>query len=626
MKGADSMSEYKAWTKAQWEEQAKVTGCAIPADIYFDEAGNPISDEAREKLEEQRAAAEKAAREKAAAAAQAAAPTGKEQRAKVWELQTQLYDTYGNPYIDIDALKARLDELHKAGELPNYAYIIHDRDKYTQADEDEAAAAIARGSKRRAVKAGENKPEHIHVELQLKNARTLTALAKWLSCPTITIPPQWVVYVRENEAGEVQTFEDKCVYLCHERQPDKTPYRYDEIVCTFNYEDMVKAYARKMARKNKNKASRAFVDEHVNAIAAGKETITEFIQKFGYAEYEARKSKFDHAEQYYLQTSYQGVGFRLTYLITGPSTLGKTPLAKLLACSLFPEIKNPREVYFCTGDKGSTFQSYRGQPVIIWDDWRAAAFISHFGREVVFGSLFQVHPDPTDFNIKYGQTVLRHTVNIVTSTEGLDEFALALAGEYTDKFGSFHKGEEQQILQAYKRIWGLSEVTEAEITIMFNRGYYEGAASLDFYKQYQLVGRLQNKTRALVEKYAPALYGTVGQKMLPMVGEKYQAFAAMEAGKIADPELIDEADIPLPLPLPEDWEAAADAAEEREMALLEQRGREQEADELRAWAEYEAIQNYKRKQAERQAELEESDRKLKAQGPLPGLRYAVGEG
>lgn len=473
-----------------------------------------------------------------------------EKRARIWEVQTQLYDTYGAPLIDMDKMRVRLDALHQSGELLQYAYVVHNRCRYTQEDEDRAAAEIARGSKRKPVKAGDPKPEHVHIELQLKNAKTLTALAAWLSCPEITVPVQWVVYVRENEAGETQTFEDKCAYLCHERQPEKEPYRYDEIVATFDYEAMLKKYMAAKARKARGKASRAFQDEHVNKIAAGEISIAEFIRQYGYAVYEANKTKYDHAEQYFLQTAYQGVGFRLTYLVTGSSTLGKTPLAKILACSLFPEIKNPREVYFCTGDKGATLQSYRGQPVIIWDDWRAGVFISTFGREVVFNSLFQVHPDPTDFNIKYGQTVLRHTVNIVTSVEDVNEFALALAGEYTDKRGVRYKGEEQQILQAYKRIWGLSEVTEAEINVMFNRGYYDGAA-LEYYKQYQLMVRLQNRTKDLVEKYAPGLYGTIGQQILPEFSEQYQEFARREAAKITDPALIDEADIPGRLPLDE---------------------------------------------------------------------------
>ena len=135
-----------------------------------------------------------------------------------------------------------------------------------------------------------------------------------------------------------------------------------------SYEAMLKKYMAAKARKARGKASRAFQEEHVNKIAAGEISIAEFIRQYGYAVYEANKTKYDHAEQYFLQTAYQGVGFRLTYLVTGSSTLGKTPLAKILACSLFPEIKNPREVYFCTGDKGATLQSYRGQPVIIWDD------------------------------------------------------------------------------------------------------------------------------------------------------------------------------------------------------------------------------------------------------------------
>ena len=202
-----------------------------------------------------------------------------EKRARIWEVQTQLYDTYGAPLIDMDKMRVRLDALHQSGELLQYAYVVHNRCRYTQEDEDRAAAEIARGSKRKPVKAGDPKPEHVHIELQLKNAKTLTALAAWLSCPEITVPVQWVVYVRENEAGETQTFEDKCAYLCHERQPEKEPYRYDEIVATFDYEAMLKKYMAAKARKARGKASRAFQEEHVNKIAAGEISIAEFIRQ-----------------------------------------------------------------------------------------------------------------------------------------------------------------------------------------------------------------------------------------------------------------------------------------------------------------------------------------------------------
>lgn len=462
----------------------------------------------------------------------------REWRSRVWELQTQLYDTYGNPYINVQAMDALLWGLHKSGDIVDFAYCIHNRDWYTEEDERKAEAEIQAGSQRKAVKAGNMKPEHIHIPLRLKEARTASAVAKWL-----TVPLQWVVFVGENSEGEPATFDDKCAYLCHERQPDKAQYAYNEIICTFDYAEMMKKYVARQKRKRKGKESKVFRAEHVNKIAAGEESIREFIDTYGYATYEDNKRKYDNAETHYLRTSYQGAGIRLTMLITGPSTLGKTPLAEMYACSLFPDIQNPRDVYFTTGQDGTELQGYRGQPVIIWDDYRAIDFITGFSRKVLFNSLFALHPKPTDFNIKYGSTVLRHTVNIITCIDDLDTFTRELAGEYTDKWGQFHKSEERQVLQVYKRIWGLSEVTEDEIKLMFNMGYYT-PGSMTAYKQFETFAVLQNNMRELAEKYGAGLYGQIGNKMFPELAERYKEERAKEADKITDPALIDPADLP----------------------------------------------------------------------------------
>ena len=468
-----------------------------------------------------------------------------DQRKKVWEIQTQLFDTYGQPYIDVDGLKNRLDLLYKKGTISGYALIIHDRDIYTQEEEDKARDEIAKGSKRKAVRAGDRKPEHIHVPVRLKNAHTRSAVAKLFGLVEVQIAN----VNRSGSATDDDTFDDKCAYLCHERHPDKAQYTHDEVVCTFDYDEMMRRYTARMARKGKSARSRAFRDEHVNLIAEGKESVAEFQVKYGFAIYEADKRHYDNAEQHYMRTAYQGEGFRLTILITGPSTVGKTPLAKIYACSMFKEIENPRKVYFSTGDHGATLQGYSGQPVIIWDDYRAADFLNEFERETLFNSLFSVHPEPTEYNIKYGSIVLRHTVNIITCVDSVDTFAKELAGQYIDKKGNFHKGEEKQVLQMYKRIWGLSEVTEEEIVFMVNCGYYQTEPVLALYRQYQALFRVQNKTAILAEKYDPHLYGHIGEQSFPLVNEKYQEQVSKERAKISDVRQFDPKDLPAMLPL-----------------------------------------------------------------------------
>lgn len=463
-------------------------------------------------------------------------------RKRVWEIQTQLYDQYGEPYIDLDWLKARTMELYRSGDIKDFALCVHDRDTYTEKDSEKALKEIEAGKKRKPIRAGELKPEHVHNVITLSNARSLSAVVKLFGGD---LTERMVHYVRENEDGSPATFDDKCAYLCHERQPDKAQYEYDEIYCSFDYADLMKRYANRMIRKTKKATSRAFRDEHVNKIAAGEESIDDLISAFGYAQYEADKRHYDNAYQHYLSTVYQGEGLRLTILITGDSTVGKTPLAKFYACSMFKEIENPRSVFYCVGDDNVGLQKYRGQPVIIWDDYRAADFIKTFGRDLLFSSLFAVHPEPVDYNIKYGSVVLRHQVNIITCIDDIDTFVKELALPYTDRKGNFHKGEEKQLLQAYKRIWGLSEVSESEITFLVNKGYYTAPdAGLAYYRQYQQLAVVQNNTAALAERYGSSLYGHIGSSMLPEVSSKFEELKEKEKAKIDSLDDFNENDLP----------------------------------------------------------------------------------
>lgn len=458
-------------------------------------------------------------------------------------MQTQIYDVYGKVRINLNSLYKRLDYLVSIGVLRNYARIIHNRDRYTEDDVQEAKREVEIGVRKNSLKVGELKPEHIHCCLQFKDAITLSAVAKKLGVNELMIR-----YIRENKLGEEQTFSDICAYLCHERHPDRTLYSHNDVVCTFNYSEMMSKYAKKQIRKKRGSnrlsgvTSPEFRSRHLNMMAAGEENISSFIDKFGYDAYEANKKHYDNAVAYYMKTRYQGEGFRLTYLITGSSTVGKTPLAKFLACSIFKEIKNPREVFFCTGDNGATLQSYNGQPVIIWDDYRAIDFIQTFQRKVVFNSLFAVHPEPVDFNIKYGCTVLRHTLNIITCINDINSFTRELVGEYRDKYGYVHSSEDEHVLQAYKRIWGLSEITEEEINFQVNMGYYKSsddAPSSYYYRQYKKLAVVSNNTRELAEKYSYDLYGEIGNVILPEVKKEYDKQIEKQRCKISRLEDFD---------------------------------------------------------------------------------------
>lgn len=462
-----------------------------------------------------------------------------EPRRKVYEVQTQLYDTYGKAYIDVEAFKAKIESLAKSDDpskkpiIRLYAGVIHDRDTYTEEEVKHSDKVL---------NVGDPKPEHLHCAINLTNAMTASAL-----CKLLEIDPRQLVYVRRRDDDDDQdndTFRDKAIYLCHRRHPEKAQYEFSDIWCNFNYDEEFKRYEKSSVRKNKSKYSQAFIKEHLNKIYDGTESVRDIIREYGYDAYAYAKAKFDAAERDFEKRNYRPVPMRLTFLITGPSTVGKTPLAKLYACALFKDLQ-PNEAFYLASDPDNTsvtFQNYDGQPVIIYDDWRAGSFMHAFGRERLFNSLFAVYPEPSAFNIKYGSVVLRHNINIITTIEDPDVFIKGIAGEYRDRFGDYHQSEANQVLQAYKRVWSITRISEEEILIQINAGYLTGA-SLDYYKQYLSLCQIKNNVMELVKKYSPALYGEIGNAKYPDLIEETHKQIDKSAGKITDSSQIDPADL-----------------------------------------------------------------------------------
>ncbi len=477
----------------------------------------------------------------------------KEPRRKVYEIQSQLYDTYGSLYIDVTALKERCNYLsshnHQDEECDGnaaiirlYAGCIHDRDQFTQADVDRANREIAAGKDRKEIAVGELKVTHVHCVINLNNAMSLSAF-----CKLFNIVPAQVCFVRRrttDDDTETETFMDKAMYISHRRQPEKAQYNFSDIWCNFNYADALTNYEKGINRKAKSAFSHAFIKEHVNKIYAGEETISDIIKEYGYDSYAYAKPKFDTAAHDFEKRNLKSVPMRLTFVITGTSKMGKTPLAKLYACSLFPDL-SPSEAFYVASDSinaNNTLTNYNSQPVIIFDDWRAVSFITMFGRDQLFNSLFAVYPEPTAFNIKYGSVTLHHNINIITTTEPFNCFINSLAGEYTDKFGYLHPSEEKDVRQAYKRVWSVTQLTPEQIIIQINQDYLTGD-KLGYFQQFVTLSELSNNVAELVEKYDPSLYAQLGLKKFPSILEQTHKQIANVKDKITDPALIDLADV-----------------------------------------------------------------------------------
>lgn len=182
-----------------------------------------------------------------------------------------------------------------------------------------------------------------------------------------------------------------------------------------------------------------------------------------------------------------------------------------------------------------SFQSYDGQPVIIWNDKRSRDFIMEFGRGETF-DILDMHPTDSVHNIKYGATRLINTVNIINGIENFNDFINGLSGEYTDKYGTFYKAEDKS--QARRRILGIFCIREEEFDFLLNKGVMEGTRE---YEQYIYYENIKGSFARIAQKLEGKAQLVIAGKMLQPALESVEQIKENESQKISNiEELPDE--------------------------------------------------------------------------------------
>lgn len=321
--------------------------------------------------------------------------------------------------------------------LKRWAYVLHDKDTYTEHDVPEGKSI------------GDIKPRHWHVVLEFKNGTSFDSVAKSFKLPT---------HLVEKVEG-YHGFWDMMRYFTHadEKQQDlgKHEYNLDEI--KVNDDSVLDDYFKFLEKKLE-------VPDSI-------ENILERVRTDGMSLKEAKKklSAMDSAKYYmhlkrardeYLQNVPLPV-HRTNYYVTGLGGTGKSTFAIMMAKSMFPDLPD-EECFFIVGDKNVALDEYNGQPVIIWDDWRAETFVYQFGRETVF-KMFDVAPKEAVYNKKFGSVRLINSVNIVTAVTEFKDFISNLSGDYVDRFGNEHRSEDNT--QAYRRFPFFVEVSSENIDV-----------------------------------------------------------------------------------------------------------------------------------------------------------------
>lgn len=137
------------------------------------------------------------------------------------ELVTRLYRNDGTTIISIDKIKEIIEKHLKC--IQDFCYIVHDKDTYTEEDEEMNPAH----------KAGTLKPSHVHILLRFyeKYPQDSVFVAKWFGVP-------------ENFINKVKgRWDYALLYQIHYNAVEKYQYDVSEVYASFDYADFIKQYA-----------------------------------------------------------------------------------------------------------------------------------------------------------------------------------------------------------------------------------------------------------------------------------------------------------------------------------------------------------------------------------------------
>lgn len=365
----------------------------------------------------------------------------------------------------------KIKETIKRKGVKQYAYILHDKDVYSKADEEAVPNHIQ----------GQTKPPHWHIVLQCGYAIEISVVAKWLG-----ILENFVDIPKGMGAGK---FLDCVEYLTHEnsKQQELGKYRYDDEEVKTNFD-----FRTKLNKRNENKAIYGRdLDEkeqlRFDVLYNGK-TLRQCIAQ----DRLLYMDDFEKLQKLRLQyiAHQKPPKTRINYYICGKGGVGKGLISRALARSMYPQYEEDEDIFFEVGAKGAPFEGYDGQPVVIWNDRRAYDLLQELnGRGNVF-NIFDTHPTKQRQNVKFSSICLCNSVNIVNSVQDYIEFLEGLAGGYTDRNGEEHKAEDKG--QSYRRFPFIIPLHEEDFDLLLNKGFMEETGNYEEYIEHKrLIGNMQ---------------------------------------------------------------------------------------------------------------------------------------
>ena len=310
-------------------------------------------------------------------------------------------------HIDIEKIVKVLDTQKP---FKDYAYILHNKDTYTEEDEKKNADH----------KAGILKKAHYHIAIRLEYGTDTKYIANWLG-------------IKENFINRVKgKWVDMLKYLTHENAPTKYQYAEDEVISNYDW----KKEKEKVIKKSNSEARKS---EIINDIVNG------VIREFNYNdyitidEYDKYKKSIDNAFKYRTDKIKGGKRNMECVYITGKSGTGKSTYAKMMC-------EDKGYSVFVSSGSNDVLDGYAGQDCIILDDLRPSC--------MGLSDLLKMLDNNTASTVKsrYKNKVLECKLIIITSVLKIDEF-----------FNGVFKEQKEPIVQLKRR---------CKLHLRFEQDYY----------------------------------------------------------------------------------------------------------------------------------------------------------
>lgn len=458
----------------------------------------------------------------------------KEITSRNWELVTFLkHSETGETLIDIN----EIDNILKPhSQVMSYGWIIHDKDTYSKKEEKACPDH----------KEGTLKRPHIHLVIKFSRTQELKPLAKWFG-----FEEKLQFFQKKNNGrGKRDAYLDSLTYLTHEdeKQQKEGKYLYPDEEVHFWHEN--------------GQSFREFLD-------AEKQAVEERKNKYGKADISRKEQlrydvmyngltikqlRNEHKIEYLADMEFlkkcrgdylsncPPPPFRINIYIDGQGGAGKSLISKAIARAIIdPEGKMEDEDIFCniSGDDTVAFESYDGQKVLIWDDFRSKEVLEGCAskRGNVF-KIFAVNPDKTIQKKKYSSVNLINEVNIVNSVQHWREFLDGLAGEFRSRNGELVTAEDKYKAQSYRRFPIIVTITDKGYEIRTNNGFF-GTGN---YSQWTLKGEFNAVLKDIISDCGTnkALYNKISTEAVKPIVECYEKVKAImiNAQKGTDEEII----------------------------------------------------------------------------------------